>query len=470
MANINRVVLVGNLTKDPELRHTPSGTAVCKLRLAVNTRQKDPQGNWGDKPNYFDVTVWGNQGESCAQYLSKGRPVGVDGRLDWREWDAQDGTKRQAVEIIADSVTAAAAAVMRATASGSSSRPRQLPATKTSPPPRQTTTSRSDAATRRRRQRPRPAAGPQASGPVLGPDPTQVLLLLQGQGRRDRLQERQPAAQVHLGARKDPVTPDLRGLPAAPASGRGRGEAGARDGVAALRRGQIVEVILRQDIDKVGLRGEVVSVPRGYARNFLFPRRLADEATPARVAEVRKVEDRRAQNEAKTFEDAQAVAERLGKVELRFDVKAGPTGSLFGSVTATDVADELWENHKVRVDRRKIAGDPIKRIGRYQVPIELFQDVTVEVRTLVIPEGGELPPEEELEAMEAAEQAEQSVEAPTAEKPDLDLDALDAAALAQEARLIDAGELQPSKSDVEGELADDEFDRAVDAGSTEEQS
>jgi single-strand DNA-binding protein len=105
VANINRVVLVGNLTKDPELRHTPSGTAVCKLRLAVNTRQKDSStGEWGDKPNYFDVTVWGNQGESCAQYLSKGRPVGVDGRLDWREWEAQDGTKRQAVEIIAESV------------------------------------------------------------------------------------------------------------------------------------------------------------------------------------------------------------------------------------------------------------------------------------------------------------------------------------------------------------------------------
>jgi single-strand DNA-binding protein len=105
VANINRVVLVGNLTKDPELRHTPGGTAVCKLRVAVNTRQKDSStGEWGDKPNYFDVTVWGNQGESCAQYLSKGRPVGVDGRLDWREWEAQDGSKRQAVEIIADSV------------------------------------------------------------------------------------------------------------------------------------------------------------------------------------------------------------------------------------------------------------------------------------------------------------------------------------------------------------------------------
>ena len=92
MANINRVVLVGNLTKDPELRHTPSGNPVCKLRIAVNTRQKDAAtGAWGDKPNYFDVTVWGNQAESCAQYLSKGRPVGVDGRLDWREWEAQDG-------------------------------------------------------------------------------------------------------------------------------------------------------------------------------------------------------------------------------------------------------------------------------------------------------------------------------------------------------------------------------------------
>ena len=225
-----------------------------------------------------------------------------------------------------------------------------------------------------------------------------------------------------------------------------------------------MEVILREDIDKVGLRGEVVSVARGYARNYLFPRRLADEATPARVAELQKVEERRARHEAKTFEDAQAVAERLGKLELRFDVKAGPTGSLFGSVTATDIADELWEKHKVRVDRRKIAIDTIKRIGRYQVPIELFQDVTVEVRTLVVPEGGELPPEEELEAMEAQEQAEQ---AEAEEKHELDLDELDAAAAAQDAELIESGELQPSRADVEAELADDEFDRAVDAGTDE---
>jgi single-strand DNA-binding protein len=104
-SNINVVCITGNLTKDPELRTTPGGTSVCKLRVAVNSRRKDGQsGEWVDKPNYFDVTVWGAQGENCANYLSKGRPVAVEGRLDWREWEAQDGSKRQAVEIIANSV------------------------------------------------------------------------------------------------------------------------------------------------------------------------------------------------------------------------------------------------------------------------------------------------------------------------------------------------------------------------------
>src|SRR5258705_9829029 len=99
MANITRVVLVGNLRRDPELRHTPSGTAVCSLRLAVNTRRKDgATGEWTEKPNYFDVTVWGNQGENAATYLAKGRPCAIDGRLEWRGGEAQDGTKRQAVE------------------------------------------------------------------------------------------------------------------------------------------------------------------------------------------------------------------------------------------------------------------------------------------------------------------------------------------------------------------------------------
>ncbi len=105
-SNVNVVVITGNLTQDPELRHTGGGTAVCELRVAVNSRRKDGQtGEWVDKPNYFNVTVWGAQGENCANYLSKGRPVAVEGRLDWREWEAKDGSgKRQAVEIVANTV------------------------------------------------------------------------------------------------------------------------------------------------------------------------------------------------------------------------------------------------------------------------------------------------------------------------------------------------------------------------------
>ena len=164
-----------------------------------------------------------------------------------------------------------------------------------------------------------------------------------------------------------------------------------------------MQVILLQDVEKLGLRGDVVDVARGYARNFLLPRKLAENATPARVSELQRVDAQRANHEARTSEQAQDIAELLGKTVLRFEVKAGPTGSLFGSVTPSDIADEIWRARKVRVDRRKIAIDPLKRIGRYSVPIELFQDVSVEVKTLVVPEGGELPPEAELAVLEAAE-------------------------------------------------------------------
>jgi len=164
-----------------------------------------------------------------------------------------------------------------------------------------------------------------------------------------------------------------------------------------------MQIILLQDVEKLGLRGDVVDVARGYARNFLLPRRMAEVATPARVAELHRVEAGRAKHEARSAEQAQEIAEILGKTVLRFEVKAGPTGSLFGSVTPSDVADEIWRTRKVRVDRRRIAMDPIKRIGRYTVPVDVFQDVRAEVKTLVVPEGGELPPEEELAALEAAE-------------------------------------------------------------------
>jgi large subunit ribosomal protein L9 len=163
-----------------------------------------------------------------------------------------------------------------------------------------------------------------------------------------------------------------------------------------------VEVILKQDVDQLGLRGEVVNVARGYARNFLLPRGLAEAATPALLRELEKRSDQRARHEAKSVEEAQAIAKRLEALELRFDVNAGPGGTLFGSVTATNVSDRLWGDEKIRIDRRKLQMDTIKRVGRYTVPVDLFTDVTAELRLAVAPVGAELPTEEELAAAEEA--------------------------------------------------------------------
>ena len=104
--NINRVIITGNLTRDPELNAlSGSGTSVCSLRIACNGRRRNPETNqWEEQPNFFDVTVWGAQGENCSRYLSKGRPVAIDGRLRWREWTDKQGNKRQSVDIIAESV------------------------------------------------------------------------------------------------------------------------------------------------------------------------------------------------------------------------------------------------------------------------------------------------------------------------------------------------------------------------------
>jgi large subunit ribosomal protein L9 len=207
-----------------------------------------------------------------------------------------------------------------------------------------------------------------------------------------------------------------------------------------------MEVILLSDVEHVGLRGDVVSVARGYARNYLLPRRLAEEATPGRVAELQKRDTLRARHEAKNADQARETADALSNTVLRFEVKAGPTGSLFGSVTPTDIADELWSSKKIRVDRRKIETDPIKRIGRYEVPIGLFEDVRVEIKTEVIPEGGELPSEEELAELEAAERAEQE-EAAAAQEPAAELEEIlaevDAAEEAEAAEAAEAEQAEP---------------------------
>jgi large subunit ribosomal protein L9 len=211
-----------------------------------------------------------------------------------------------------------------------------------------------------------------------------------------------------------------------------------------------MQVILREDVDKVGLRGEVVEVAPGYARNYLLPRRLAEPASAGRIAELERVAAGRARHEAQTFDQAQELARQLESSELRFDVQAGETGTLFGSVTATDVAERVWAEQRVRLDRRKIElPESIKRIGRYQVPVELFVDVTATLRLAVVPEGGELPPEEELQALDEAA-AEEEVAAATE---------------AEEARAAEAAatEVAIAEADAEEQVPEDAFDRAADS-------
>ena len=226
-----------------------------------------------------------------------------------------------------------------------------------------------------------------------------------------------------------------------------------------------MEVILRQDIEKVGLRGEVVDVAPGFARNYLLPRKLAETATPAKVAELRKLEDKRARHEAQSFEQAQEIAQRLEASEIRFDVPAGETGTLFGSVTATDVAEHVWETEKVRIDRRKLdLPESIKRIGRYQIPVELFADVTATLRLAVVPEGGELPPQEELDAIAAAEAEAEAAEQAEAEAQHEEAEAEIEAVVAEEEAQAEEPEAPAAADQPEAEqVPDDAFDRAADA-------
>ncbi|HEU6444788.1 MAG TPA: 50S ribosomal protein L9 [Gaiellaceae bacterium] len=220
-----------------------------------------------------------------------------------------------------------------------------------------------------------------------------------------------------------------------------------------------MQVILLKDVDKVGLRGDVVDVARGYARNYLLPRRLAEPASPGRLEELRRRDELRARQEARTQDEAREIASRLEQAVIRFDVKSGPTGSLFGSVTATDVADRLWGDHRIRVDRRKIElGDPVKRVGRYEVPVEVFSEVSATVRLEVVPEGGDIAQMEELqaaaEAEEAAAAAEAEAEAAAEAAATAEAEAIEIVEAAEAAEA--EGEIEASGEPEAGEPAEEE--------------
>jgi large subunit ribosomal protein L9 len=149
------------------------------------------------------------------------------------------------------------------------------------------------------------------------------------------------------------------------------------------------KAILLQDVDHLGARGDVVNVSRGYLRNYLVPRRLAEEATDARIREIQRVEAVRSQQQARSVDQAQDISKTLTRTILTIPVLAGAGDRLYGSVTAADIADEIWRTRKIRVDRRKVQlEEPIKRLGTYQIDIEVFPEVTASVKTMVVPAEG----------------------------------------------------------------------------------
>lgn len=167
------------------------------------------------------------------------------------------------------------------------------------------------------------------------------------------------------------------------------------------------QVLLREDIDNLGARGEIVRVKAGYARNYLLPRKLAVEATASNVKQIEGERAALAKREAKERSTAELQANQLKNLNLKFERKVGEAGVLYGSVTSMDIAHEL-QNQGYEIDRRKIVlREPIKRFGNYSVPMRLHRDVTVDIPVSVLGEGGVEVDVEALEAQAATSAPEQ---------------------------------------------------------------
>ena len=350
MANINRVVLVGNLTRTPSCgtRRAARPSASCaspSTRAARTTRPASGR----EKPNYFDVTVWGNQGESCAQYLSKGRPVGdrrpprvarVGGAGRHQAPGGRDHRRQRPVPRQPRRRRAAAQPQFVPARRG---RPR-TPTSAGRPP---TTTSRSRMATAQPRASEEQSSSARRPAAASGPAAPAQLLLLPGEDRGGRLQEHQPAPALHLREGQDPLAPDHRRLPPPPGAGRGRGQAGARDGAPALRREQLA---WRSSSSRTSRRSACAarsSTSRAATRATSCCRASwPSRRRPRRVAELREARRRSAPaTRRRAFEQAQEIAAACSsRPSSASTSRPGRPGSLFGSVTPTDIADEIWRD------------------------------------------------------------------------------------------------------------------------------
>ena len=165
------------------------------------------------------------------------------------------------------------------------------------------------------------------------------------------------------------------------------------------------KVLLREDVDDLGARGEIVRVRAGYARNYLLPRNLAVEATAGNVKGIESERAALLKKEAKERASAEAQSQQMGSLDLEFRRKAGEQGALYGSVTSMDLAEALRERG-YEIDRHRIhLREPLKRVGEYTVPVRLHREVTIDLKVRVAPEGevivGHLTPEQEAELAKA---------------------------------------------------------------------
>ena len=285
-------------------------------------------------------------------------------------------------------------------------------------------------------------------GPATAPGKAQELPLLPGQGRRDRLQEPRAAPALHLGEGQDPLAPHHGRVPASTRS-RSRPRSSVRARWPCSRtsaRTRPMQIILLQDVEKLGLRGDVVDVARGYARNYLLPRRAGrDRRRPARVAELQRV-DVGARDATRRGAPSRRSRSRTSCARRCSGSRSSPARPGRCSARSRRPTSRTRSGGRARCASTggRSRSTRIKRIGRYTIPIEVFQDVHVEVKTLVVPEGGELPPEEELAALEAAEAEAAAAAAAEAETVHAEAEHADRRGAARRSRTIVETSAEPS--------------------------
>ena len=374
MASLNKVFLIGNLTRTPELRYTPSGTAVADLRLAVNRNYTTQGGEKRDETCFLTVVVWGKQAESCGEYLDKGSPIMVEGRLQTRDWETKDGQKRSVVEVVAERVQFMGRSKSAAGAPGA-------PRSRSRHRPRRGRRGSASSASRRSgrrhhrggkpfRQRASQSSGAGSAGARFASSAwTRSSSIDYKDVRRLRRTSSRSAARSPRGASPG-AAPAISVSSPAPSGGRARWRCWPRSPSAGIPSEDMtaMKIILMDDVPTLGRRGDVRDVSDGYARNFLLPQKLALHATAANLKNIERSRRARTRRPPSYLAGPRSQAQAIEALHFTQRRQASDEGRLFGSVGRRDLAAFLSQ-HGIEVERRRIGLDePIKTLGEFSRP------------------------------------------------------------------------------------------------------